>query len=200
MKDAASGLARALSRARLPILTVALCYLVSVITGAVMAHTGSPYALSMRDQIVGQAQTGSTLTALAQGNRLQAALLDFGGNLLGAVSSTISGLAVIMPYPLIIYRGWVGGIVSVDDAHVSRFASPAEGAYYLVTLVLQLIPYTLAGGAGVNLGLAFLRRRPPYDGERWLSIPKEALYDVGRVYILVVPLFLIASLWEFLAR
>jgi uncharacterized membrane protein SpoIIM required for sporulation len=195
-----SRIFRAVGRARLPILTVALTYLVAVTVGAVMVHTNNAFALSTRDRIVGQAQTGSILVNLNQGNRLQAALLDCGGNLLGAISNTISGLAVILPYPIIAYRGWVGGIVSVDGSHVSRFANPAEGAYYLLTLILQLIPYTLAGGAGVNLGLAFLRPRPPYDGEKWLGVPTEALRDVARVYALVVPLFLIASLWEFLAR
>jgi hypothetical protein len=30
-------------------------------------------------------------------------------------------------------------------------------------------------------------------------IPKEALRDVGRIYALVIPIFLIASLWEFLS-
>lgn len=91
----------------------------------------------------------------------------------------------------------MGGIVSVDGAHVSRLANPAEATYYLVALLLQLIPYTLAGGAGINLGLATLRPRSCYAGKRWLGMPIEALRDVGRLYVLIVPLFLIASLWEF---
>ena len=33
----------------------------------------------------------------------------------------------------------------------------------------------------------------------WLGIPVEGLRDVGRIYVLIVPLFLIASLVEFLA-
>ncbi len=66
--------------------------------------------------------------------------------------------------------------------------------------MLQLVPYSLAGGVGVNLGLANLRPRPVYQGARWLGLPREALLDVLRVYLLVVPLFLIASLWEFLMR
>jgi hypothetical protein len=31
-------------------------------------------------------------------------------------------------------------------------------------------------------------------------VPKEALRDAARIYMLVVPLFAVASLWEFLAR
>lgn len=120
--------------------------------------------------------------------------------MLGAVPNTLAGITVVVPYLLAIYRGWVGGIVSVDDAHVSRLATPDKAIYYLLTLVLQLIPYSLAGGAGVNLGLAYLRARPFYHGERWLGVPREAVLDVLRIYLLVGPLFFVASLWEFLAR
>ena len=52
----------------------------------------------------------------------------------------------------------------------------------------------------MNLGIAAFRPRPFYQGDKWLGLPKEALRDVLRIYLLVVPLFLIASLWEFLAR
>jgi len=67
---------------------------------------------------------------------------------------------------------------------------------------MQLIPYSLAGGAGVRLGLGFLlaKGRWGYGGSaRWLTIPSEGVLDVLRIYILVVPLFLIASFVEFLA-
>jgi hypothetical protein len=103
---------------------------------------------------------------------------------------------------MVAFRGWVGGIVSVSTgpAHTSRLADPWEAFYYLLTLVLQLIPYTLAGGAGVNLGVAYFRPRPFYQGQKWLTLPGEAVRDVLRIYVLVVPLFFIASLWEFLAR
>ena len=139
--------------------------------------------------------------ALQEGAPLKAALLDFARNLLlGAVPDTVGGLAVVFPYGTAAYRGWVGGIVSVDSAHVSRLADPREAIYYIVTLILQLIPYSLAGGIGVNLGLAYLRPRPWYQGDKWYIFPKEAVLDTLRVYILIVPLFLVASLWEFLAR
>jgi hypothetical protein len=107
---------------------------------------------------------------------------------------------VVFAYPLIAYRGWIGGIVSIDGSHASRLADVKEGAYYLITLLLQLIPYTLTGGAGTNMGMAFLKPKPCYQGEKWLGIPKEALRDVLRIYRVAVPLFLLASLWEFLAR
>ncbi len=165
-----------------------------------MVHTGNAFSLNTRDQIVGQAQTSDTLVARDSGQNLKAAFLDFGGNLLiGAVPTTITGWAVIGPYPIAAYRGWVGGIVSVDGEHHSRLANPGQAVYYLVTLILQLIPYALSGGAGVNVGLSVFRTPPYYQGEKWFGFSKEAILDMLRIYALVVPLFLIASLWEFLA-
>jgi hypothetical protein len=62
-----------------------------------------------------------------------------------------------------------------------------------------VIPYSLAVGAGVNAGIAMLRPAKIYQGEKWLNlVPKEALRDIGRIYALVVPLFPLASLWEYL--
>jgi len=68
---------------------------------------------------------------------------------------------------------------------------------------LQLIPYSLAGGAGIRLGLAVLFPKGRYAypaSERWLGFPAEGVRDIFRIYELLVPLFLLASLVEFLAR
>jgi uncharacterized membrane protein SpoIIM required for sporulation len=191
---------RSLHRARIAILTVALTYLVSVSAGMVMVHTGNEWAIIYRDRVVSGAQSSPTIIALKQNNRLRAAILDFGGNLYGAIADTLGGLGVVFPYPFIAYRGWIGGIVSIDSSHVSRFAESKEAIYYLITLTLQLIPYMLAGGAGVNMGLALWRPKSFYQDEKWLGIPKEAIRDAFRIYLLVVPLFLLASLWEFFER
>lgn len=191
----------ALSRARLAILSVALTYALSLGVGIVMAHTGNPFALAYRDQLVaGASESNPASQALQKGDRWRAALVDFGANLLlGAVPNTVMGLSVVIPYPLTAYQGWVGGIVSVDNAHISRLANPGEAIYYLTVVILQLIPYTLAAGAGIHLGFAFLRPQRYAQGARWLGLPREALRDVARIYLLVVPLFLLASLVEFFA-
>src|SRR5512141_1969835 len=105
---------RALQRARIAILTVALTYFVSVSIGIVMVHTGKEWAITYRDHIVSRAQSSPTILALRQNNRLRAAVLDFGGNLYGAIADTLGGLGVVFPYPFIAYRGWIGGIVSID--------------------------------------------------------------------------------------
>jgi uncharacterized membrane protein SpoIIM required for sporulation len=197
-----SPILRALVRARVAILAMALTYVLSVVVGAVMVHTGNAFALTYRDDLVAQARASDPAAiALREGDRLRAALLDFGRNLLlGAVPKTVAGVSVLVPFPLAAHQGWVGGIVSVDSTHASRLARPDEARYYLLTLALQLLPYSLAVGAGVNLGLAYFRPRPYYQGARWWGLPAEAVRDVLRIYVLVVPLFLVASLWEFLAR
>lgn len=164
-----------------------------------MVHSGNDFALSSRDILVARAQTSHSLKEFHEGNRLGAALLDFGGNFLAACANTISGLSIVVPFPIAAFRGWVVGIVSVDSSHASRLADPKDALYYVLAVVLQLIPYSLAGGAGVDLGLSFVRPTPFYQGEKWLRLPKEAIRDVLRIYLIVVPLFLIASLWEFLA-
>jgi uncharacterized membrane protein SpoIIM required for sporulation len=199
--EVSKNIVRALSRARVAILTIALAYVLSLVIGVVMVHAGNEFALSYRDSLVARAHADDPASiAYMQGNQLQAALLDFGRNLLlGAVPDTVGGTVIVIPYPVVIYRGWVGGIVSVDSAHVSRFKKPLQAAYYILTLILQLVPYSLAAGAGVNLGIAYFRPKPYYQGDKRFDLPREAIRDVLRIYVLVVPLFFIASLWEFLS-
>jgi len=193
---------RAIGRARRSIFTVAGTYGVSLLIGMVMVHAGNTFALTYRDQLVNQAtHQGPISLAVTQGDNLRAALWDFAGNLVvGAVPKTISGFGIIFPYPMVAYQGWVGGIVSVRGDHTSRLNDPRSAVYYLLTLLLQVIPYSLAVGAGVNVGVALFRPPPYYQSQKWLGLfPKEAQRDVGRIYALVIPLFLAASLWEFLS-
>lgn len=196
-----SSVLRAVLRARVAILSIALTYAVSVIIGIMMAQSGNVFALAYRDNLVAQArESDPSSVALQRGDKLSAALSDFGRNLLlSAVPNTVAGVSIVIPYPIVAHQGWVGGIVSVDDAHGSRLANPIEATYYIIVLILQLIPYTLSAGAGINLGLAYLRPRLCYQGDKWLGLPKEAVRDVVRIYLLVVPLFLTASLVEFFA-
>ncbi len=194
-------LRQALARAHVPIALLMCTYAAAVIVGATMAHTGNAFALRTGDRLVALANAGDPASlALAKGHRIQAAGWDFSRNLfLGAIPSTVGGLAVGIPYLVATYRGWVGGIVSVDRRHISRLRDSRERTYYLLTLVLQLLPYSLAGGAGVRVGLAYLRRRQN-PGPLWIGLPREAVADVLWIYLLVLPLLALASLWEFLMR
>jgi hypothetical protein len=194
----------ALRRARGPILCIGMTYLLGVLAGAVMVHAHNGAALRYRDQLVGRAVASDpSAVALSRGLPVRAALLDFARNLaLGAVPSTVMGLGVVMPFPLAAFRGWVGGIVSVDGNHHSRLRNWPANVYYVGVLLLQLLPYSLAGGAGIRLGLAFVFPKGRYGypaSGRWLGLPAEGVHDVVRIYALVAPLFLLASLVEFLA-
>lgn len=191
---------RAVSRARLPILAIALTHAIAVITGAVMVHAGNGFALSYRDRLVGQAHVSDPVSlAYQRGDNLQAAFIETARTEWACVAVGVTGLTIVSPVVLSAYRGWVGGIVSVDGNHVSRLIHPGQALYYLSVIILQLIPYSLAGGAGVNLGLTYFRPRPDYLGERWIGYPKEAIWDLGRILVLIIPFVVLANLWEFLS-
>ena len=194
-------LPRALFRARWSILAVAATYLLSVIIGVCMVSFGSQFALERRAQLVGEASR-SDAAAISNNNGLplRAAMLDFAANLIiGSVPESVMGIAIIPPFPFVAYQGWVGGIVSVRGDHSSRLNSFRPAFYYILTLLLQLAGYSLAVGAGINVGIANLRPPLWYQGEKWWIFPKEAVRDWVRLYALAIPLFLIGSLWEFLS-
>ena len=193
---------QALRRARFSILTIALTYVLSVAAGMSMVHSGNEFALHYRDNLVGTATRESSIMRQYQrGNFIAAAGLDALANSAGALLSIPAGYAIFTGYGIAAFRGWIGGIVSVDNTHSSRLAKPYQAFYYLMTLILQLIPYSMAGGAGVNLGIASFASpdRTGYRGSRlsWLKIPHDALADAAWIYLIALPLFAAASLFEF---
>ncbi len=176
-----------------------MTYALSLSVGILMSHSGNRFALSYRDSIVARAHRADPAArADDAGAHGVAAAFDFSRNLgLAAIPETIGGLTLVLPVGLAAYRGWVGGIVSIDEHHWSRLRQPRSAVYYLVTLALQLAAFTLAGGAGLHLGWAYFRRRGPFVGPAWFRLPKPALVDVAWLYVLIVPLFALGSLWEF---
>ncbi len=173
-----------------------------LVLGIVLATSGWGPALGQRDAIVGSAQQGSILQSYQTGHRVQAALLDFASNtMLAALPTTVVGLTVVGPFPLAAYRGWVGGIVSVDARHRSRLASAPGAAYYLVTVALQLLGFALTMGAGLHLGLTAWRARRDESVRSFggFRLPGFALADAAWIYALALPVFLAGSLYEFLA-
>lgn len=189
----------ALVRARVGITVMAATYVISLIVGVGMVHSGSTFALRYRDSLVARAhQIDPASRADDAGEHGRAAAIDFSRNLLlAAVPETIGGLTLVMPVGLGAYRGWVGGIVSVDSRHRSRLTHRPTAVYYVITLMIQLSAFTLAAGGGIHLGLAFFRRQGPFWGPSWFHLPKPALIDVAWLYVLIVPLFAIGSIWEF---
>ena len=195
-------IARAIAHARFSIVSVGIAYIVGLLFGALMVHAGSGFALRFRDRMVTDAQQTSPILAQSQrGHRLAAAGLDASGNAAAGFLSMLAGYGVPAGYWVAVSRGWVGGVVSVDGAHQSRLQTRYGAFYYITVILLQLIPYTLAGGAGVNLGIAAFGKTAwtGYEGTRipWLRIPVEALRDAGWIYLFAVPFFGIASLVEF---
>ena len=179
---------RALRHARFGIWTIALTYGLSVFAGLAMVHSGNRFALDFRDNLVGKAQRESViLRQFQRGNSVAAAGMDAAGNAVAGLLSAISGYGVPAGYAVAAYRGWIGGVVSIDGAHRSRLATSYGAFYYLVTLLLQLVPYSLAGGAGVSMGIASFasESRTGYHGPRmpWLRIPYEAIRDAGWIYL-----------------
>jgi len=189
----------AIHRARLGVLLMGCAYAIGLTVGMVSVHMGCQRSLAFRDRIVSKAQASSSILRYSSAGRpIAAATLDFGGNLLGATLTACAGWYAPAPFPLAIYRGWIGGIVSVDGNHRSRFRTTEGGFYYGLVGALQLVGYILSGGAGVNLGFARTRPTPEYKGSRLLGVPIEAIRDAAYIYILVIPIFAIGSALEFL--
>jgi len=187
-------------RARLGVLLIGCAYGIGLVVGAASVHLGHPWSLAYRDRIVSSAQASSPiLRYLNEGHPIAAAALDFAGNLMGATLTACAGWWAPAPFPLAIYRGWIGGIVSVNRSHRSRFRTTEGGLYYGLVIALQLLGYILSGGAGVNLGIARTRPRPGYEGARLLGIPVEAVRDAACVYVFVIPVFALGSALEFLS-
>jgi hypothetical protein len=193
----------ALNRCRIQILLVFAGYIIFVMIGIIMSHSGNHFALSYRDKIVGQAlSTDKASINYAKGNNFSAALYDFKGNLLsGAIPQTLMGFSIVIPCFTVAKQGWVGGIVSVDDEHKSRFKNLKSILYYFIVLLGQLIPYSMAIGAGMKCGIDFYKTNKTVGWDiRKIKIPKTSLIDVGYIYIVVIPLFFIASCFEFLSN
>jgi uncharacterized membrane protein SpoIIM required for sporulation len=197
-----SKVSDAVKRCKVFVLTVFIAYCLSCLTGIIMSHNGNQFAVSSRDNIVGKAMKSDKASINYQeGNKFSAALHDFMGNLfLGAVPQTLMGFGIVIPYFFVLKQGWVGGIVSIDSEHKSRFKNFKSTFYYFLVLLLQFIPYSLAIGAGVKCGIDFynFNRMNGWNLSKF-KIQQNSLFDLCYVYILVVPLFFIASCFEFLS-
>lgn len=167
-----------------------------------MVHNGINFALAYRDKIVDKALNNDKASInYKRGNNFSAALNDFKGNLLlGAIPQTVMGLGIIVPYFTVSQQGWVGGIVSVDLDHKSRFKNLKSTFYYFFVLLLQFIPFSLAIGSGIKFGIDFYNNNKANGWLIWkYKFEKQSLIDLGYVYILVIPLFFAASCFEFLS-
>lgn len=165
-----------------------------------MVHSGNSFALSYRDMIVGNANANDHSSInYNKGNRFKAALIDFSANLfMGSIPQVFLGLAIVPPFLTAGYQGWIGGIVSVDHLHQSRFKRTKPAFYYFIVILLQFIPYSLTIGAGITLGIKTYKLN---KGRKLFEfqLDKSGLKDVFTIYFIAIPLFLTASCFEFLS-
>lgn len=105
---------------------------------------------------------------------------------------TLSGLVFFVLSPvLLLYRAAVWG-------QLLAFTPPLQFVVALPTLILEAEAYVLAGIAGVDLGLSWLRPRLVYGGEilsRGEAL-KKAFREVWQVYFFVVLFLLVAAVVE----
>ena len=196
------AISQALRRCRPFAASIFLTYVLSSTAGIVMAHRGNRLALARRDQVVHKAVTSDKASvAYRTGDRGVAVVADFAGNVFfAAVPQAVMGLGIVLPYFSVAQQGWIGGIVSVDAAHQSRLRSSKTAAYYFLVLLLQFIPFSLCIGAGVRCGVDLYRHNREGSWRFWrYRIPRQSLADTGYVFAVAMPLFLVASAFEFLS-
>ena len=199
MKNSVRG---ALIGCRAYALSIFCVYVLSCTVGIFMVHNGNQFALSQRDRIVASAiQNDKAAVKYRTGNRLSAAFYDFAGNIFfAAIPQTILGIGIVPPYITVACQGWVGGVVSVDGSHRTRFIDPQSTAYYFIVLLLQTAAFSLCIGAGVKCGLDTYKQNVEVGWKFWnLRIRKESILSVGYVYLASLPLFLAGSCFEFLS-
>lgn len=200
-EDMLDRVATAIRRCARYSLAIFLTYVVSATVGAAMVHAGSGFALSRRDAIVERAASDQASLDYRAGRRAQAALADAAANFgLAALPQTIAGLTIVLPYLTVAHQGWVGGIVSVDGHHVSRLRSVRGGAYYLGVLLLQFLAFSLCIGGGIRCGVALYEQNRHVGWRFWrYRIRRSALGDLLWIIGASIPLFLLASSFEFLS-
>ena len=202
MKVLVISVLEALRACRIYAISIFLTYCLACLIGILMSHQGNVFALSQRDKIVGAAVANDKASINYQsGNNFTAALYDCAGNLIfAAVPQTVLGFGIIIPYFSVVYQGWVGGIVSVDNSHQSRFKTVKGSAYYIIVLLLQFIPFSLSIGAGIKCGVDFYKHNSTVSWKIWdYRTPKLSLKNLGYVYVVAIPLFVVASCFEFLS-
>lgn len=199
MNKIIESIATSIKNCKAYIVSVFFVYCFSCLIGIIMVQTDNNFALEQRDKIVGIAtNTDKASINYQQGNPLTATLYDFTGNLFLDITQTFLGLGVVIPYITVSYQGWIGGIVSVDNFHKSRLRKIQSALYYFIVLFLQFIAYSLSIGAGIKTGIEVYKQNNLVNWRFWkYRIRKENLLDIRNIYFLSIPIFFIASFFEF---
>jgi hypothetical protein len=199
MKKIFLSILASFNKCKVYIIIVFLVYCLSCLTGIIMVHTDNNFALSQRDKIVDTAnQEDKASINYQKGSQFNATLYDFTGNLFFAGVQTFMGLGIVIPYFTVAYQGWVGGIVSVNNFHKSRLKVLKSALYYVIVLLLQFIAYSMCIGTGIKAGVEIYKQNASISWKLWkYRIKKSNLIDIGNIYFISIPLFFIASLFEY---
>jgi hypothetical protein len=200
MKHFLKSVSTAITSCKVYAISIFSMYCLSGLTGIIMSQSGNRFALSQRDAIVQEAMAHDKASLnYAAGENFTAAMYDFTGNLfLSAAPQTIAGLTIVLPYLSATYQGWVGGIVSIDASHHSRFKDFKSTAYYSIVLLLNFLAYSFSIGAGIKCGIESYKKNSAIGWKIWkYRIEKRSLIAVGLVYSVTVPLFFLSSCFEF---
>ncbi len=201
---------QAIVRASLGIVVAGVADLLGLVLGIAIVHAGGEFALRQRDRLVGKVRGSEGPAAVASSSprdRTGEVVRDTAGNVWTSLCGAVAGYSVAPSAAIAFYRGWIGGIVSVDDEHRSRLRSGPSAAYYLITVLLQSVPWVLVVGAGISIGFAvfgrFIGLDSPYTGPyvwpAFLLIPQQAVVDLCWIIGIAIPISVVASVFEFFA-
>ncbi len=178
------------------LLFFAVAHVVFFIFGEWTVAREVPYAMHLREvqfREIREMAFLKPLTGPLAGNLFLKILYTFTFNLsIGAFLSTtvIGGVLFFMPYLIAVWRGFIVGLLfyGVD-------ATPGVAVAFYGTFILEFGAYTISSVAGTDIGLSLLF--PTRKGvESRKDAFRLAVADARRLYILVVALLLLASIWE----
>ena len=174
-----------------PVVVMLLAYLVPMALTVGGLRAGEPQVLKMRQELLGKVgSVGPIATVTRQlraGRTVRATLTVFLWNfVVGAIamSTLVGGVFFALPPVVAMGRGVMLGLL-YDPA---SFEGP-RGILVLITGLLELPNYMMAGALGIRLGLAWLlpprreRLREVWEHAKW-SIPAMGL------------LLFLAAVWE----
>jgi hypothetical protein len=160
-----------------------------------MVEFGYPYALEFRERQLNEIPNLSYLQPLlgALSPYLSLKILyTFLFNLVAGafVSTTLTGIALFLPFIITMYRAWFVGVV-----FHGFLVSPLFTIVFVGTFILEFGAYVLSASVGISVGCAL------FFPERYYSLKRKeaflaSLKDGFWVYIMVMILLFLGAIWE----